>query len=286
MQRDTNRHPAGSSRMRQLRVPLLRVVAPLLAGVILLGVFIVLLIESKNSEAPAPSALERAREDALRKIKEDQQAEKARRAVEVPPRPEWKPTGTGLARWSMRNAPEGWDSEVAERIAKLFEAMDVTPGDPELADRISKAREELRAYLAGLGPEPIPTLSAILTHGGDFIARRFVIEALGNLGPRSELATLALKEVYDKERSDERSGAPVEVNHLIEAFGNLKNDSSFEMMNSLIEDRASNRDYYRDKLVEALGKHPRAEESLPKFHEWLDEEDPSIRNHSAQALGN
>ncbi len=276
---------SGGRAARALVSRWFRVGAPLAVGLGLIGLFVYLLFQFQEPEAPKPTGFD----DALglgRKAIKEKRLEKKAEETEVPPRPAAPPSGTGLARWTIDRLPEGWSPEIAAKLAKLFEEMDVTDAsDPTLADRVVKARAELQAYLDSLGPEAIPTFTGILRGETDFVARRFLIHALGKLGPRSEDATWALREVY--EANKDKLAARSETNHVIEAMGDLKNESSYGLLRTLADDRESTSPYDRDKCIQALGKHPQAAESLDKFHEWMQtDDDPNVRNHSAQALGN
>src|SRR5262249_8611689 len=66
-------------------------------------------------------------------------------------------------------------------------------------------------------------------------------------------------------------------------------ETSYGMLRSMADDREGTSAYDRDKAIQALARHPQAEQSLDKFQEWMqdpgDDNAPS-RNHSAQALGN
>ncbi len=253
---------------------------PLLLGLALVGAFVYFLVGFREpAGVAAPSVAPPAK-----KAPPEMPKATPEPSLEVFQRPPLPPSGRGLARWKIEHLPEGWDPVIAERLARLFETMAVyKPTDAEVIDAIYRAREEIEKYLAGLGPEAIPTLNAILGAEPDFANRRFLLYALGNLGPRSEEATFALRDFYEKNRDiiDARN----EMSHLIEAMGNLKNETSFQYMNEQIDD-SSTPDSFRDKFIQALGKHPQAGKSVKKFVEYMDyEEDAQIRNHSAQALG-
>jgi len=192
--------------------------------------------------------------------------------------------GEGLDRWEFENVPEGFDPALALRIAQFFKDMEL----PDVQDnaqlkRLMETREELRSFLATLGPEAIPTLSAILGVELDFVNRRFLIYALGDMGGKSEESTLALMDFYEKIRED--PAALSEVGHVIKAIGNLKNHSSYDLITSEIDNEA-NPPGHRDRFIKALGEHPRRAESVPRMVEIMDgDKDVNCRNHAAQFLG-
>lgn len=263
----------------------IRALGPLAAGLALIALFAFFLWDHAGGERPLPQGTRppgrpppplstlvsvEARTDPM-----FQQMERRK------PGP---PPGEGLERWNIEKMPEGWDPELAGRLARFFEDMDVT--DPERGDKIENldaTREQLRAFLASLGPEAIPTLSAVLSVETDFVNRRFLIYALGDLGPRSEEATFALADFYESTRGT--PGARSETNHVIKAMGSLKNETSFQFIGDYI-DNPDTSSYDRDKLIQVLGEHPRRDEAIPRFVAGMrDERDVNTRNHSAQALG-
>jgi HEAT repeat protein len=202
--------------------------------------------------------------------------------AEAPPA---APLAKGLRRWAIDHLPEGWDPLLAEKIVRFFEEMEIDPLNAEDEERRAKLqdlREEFARFLAGLGPEAIPTLAAILNTEPDFSFRRFLIAAIGDLGPKSEEATFVLKDFYDKSRDN--LAARSEMNHVIEAMGHLKNETAYQVMTENLAPGTPA--YYRDKFIQALGEHPRRAEAIPRIVEILHEEgDANCRNHAAQYLG-
>jgi len=191
-------------------------------------------------------------------------------------------TGTEFPRWGLEEFPAGWDGAVARSIHDYFDAMEIDIKDDEKLASLHETRQQFQDFLDGLGPEAVPTLVAILNAEGDFVDRRFLIKALGNLGPRTEEATYALRDFFLARRTNEENRS--ELLHVIEAMGALQNETSLQMLTEF-----SKRDdlhSYRPKLVEALGEHPRREETVGTLVGIM-HDDPVIlaRNKAAQALG-
>ena len=187
-------------------------------------------------------------------------------------------------RWNLQEVPGGWDPEVAARIHELLEAMEYDDlSGWETQKRLERARRELPEYLARLGPEALPTLGKILNVEPDFVARRFVFRGIGQLGPRSELATWILRDFYRARYHD--PGGVSEMGRLIEAMGFLKNETSFELLSRQARNTEPGHDAYRDKFVVALGEHPRRLDAVDVFADGLDDDSFSVRNKSAQAFG-
>jgi hypothetical protein len=264
---------ASRGRMR------LRAALPLAAGIILLGLFTYLLIglmgDGEKETASVPS---------------DPKIVLPPRPIIPPavdPQPKGPPPEKGLRRWHFDRPIEGWDPELASKIAEFFEAMEITygPDGPDHAKlaTLEEKRDELQKFLASLGPEAIPTLAAILGEEQDFVDRRFLLYALGDLGPKSELATEALDIFYQKSREDPKAAG--EIGHVIQAMGRLKNEMSFQLMNREIDDPSTPVEY-RDKFILALGDHPDREKAIPRIVRVL-HEDGSVncRNRAAQFLG-
>jgi HEAT repeat protein len=271
----------------------LRVFVPLCLGLGLVGVFIYLIWDEVGRSEPAPIVPPPA--PALSQPPAETPMPIAAVApgqppgdpgdplsFESPPRP----PGEGLQRWNMDKLPEGWDPALAGQIADFFDKMDVsgfTEEDQEKLKDLQDVREEFRNFLKSLGPEDLATLDAILKNEVDFGNRRFLLEAIGDLGPRSEEATFSLLDFYL--RSRDRQGGRSETNHVIEAMGRLKNGTSYESITSMIDD-ASTSSYDRNKFVQALGEHPRREESISRFvAHGREDDDVGTRNHAWQAIG-
>jgi len=256
-----------------------RAAIPLAAGLILLGLFVyfLLTIGGRDEEREDPSSPK----SPFPKVVEPRIPDR------IDPQPKGPPPEKGLDRWHFDREIVGWDPALASKIAAFFEAMDV-PYGPEGFDHaklgtLEEKREGFAKFLASLGPEAIPTLTAILGEEKDFVDRRFLLYALGDLGPKSELASEALYEFYDKSKKDPQAAG--EINHVIEAMGRLKNERAFQILSLEIDDPNTPTDY-RDKFIQALGEHPRRDEAVPKIVGIMNEyEDPKCRNHAAQFLG-
>ena len=174
--------------------------------------------------------------------------------------------GGEYPRWNLKELPQGWDPALAKTIHSYFEAMTVDLMDDVKLSELQRIREEFAEFLAKLGPEALPTLAAILNAEGDFVNRRFLLKAIGNLGPSSEAATFVLRDFYMARHSDIRNDS--EMWHVIDAMTQLKNESSFRVLTDFIEDPDPNVDRHRSHFVEALGEHPRRHLQLQasRFH--------------------
>jgi len=267
----------------------LKILAPLCFGLALVGVFVYLIWnEVRHGDTspvapqppvvgPAPQAPKRA-DPPVRAPRDSNPL-----SFEKTPRP----PGQGLQRWNIDKLPEAWDPALAARLADFFDQMDVsaefTEEDIEKLKKLEDVRDKLREFLKSLGPESLVTLDAILKNEVDFGNRRFLLEAIGDLGPRSEEATLSLLDFYLRTR--DRQGGRSETNHVIEAMGRLKNATSYESLSGMIDD-PSTTSYDRNKFVQALGEHPRREESISRFvAHGRDDDDVGTRNHAWQAIG-
>ena len=269
----------------------LKIAAPLTAALILTGLFVVLLLhqagrhgpeEPATPEAVAPQAPPPAGLLPPERIPYGTPTAPDPWKVEEPPR-----HGGPFYRWNLAgiDLPDDWDPEVAGRLHQLFDDMRF-PGideleDPVIGARIARAREELEEYLASLGREALPTLATILDVEPDFSARRFVFQAAGKMGPRAEEATWVLRDYYMARQGDPSNRS--EVGRVIEAMGFLRNETSFEVLTHLIDDSAHR--IYRDKLIVALGEHPRREDAIDVFARGMHDPSFQTRNKSAQALG-
>ncbi|MFQ5654693.1 MAG: HEAT repeat domain-containing protein [Planctomycetota bacterium] len=199
-----------------------------------------------------------------------------REKEEAPPsRPAAEEMEEGPAR-----APAPGEEEVRRRLMKLFEDtyFDLNI-DAEGAVRIARAREELEEYLAGLPPEMVPLLLEILDENPDFVNRRFLIRALGEIG--SDEASLGLVDYYRRLRDAE--GNANEMKYTIEAIGRVDSDLSYSLLTAMIEEEAEKPN--RLRFVEQLGEHSRRREAVPIFTELMMEEaNFQVRNRAAQAL--
>lgn len=194
--------------------------------------------------------------------------------------------GGEFPRWNLKDFPKGWDPALAGTIHAYFEAMSVGLDDEEKLAQLGKLREEFAALLAKLGPEAVPTLAAILNAEGDFVNRRFILKALGNLGPQSEAATFALLDFFMARHADPRNRS--EMWHVIDAMKSLGNDSSLSVLGDLVRNPAPEIGQYRRYFIEALGDHPQREAALGVFVDHLHsdkETNKIVRNKAAQALG-
>ena len=194
--------------------------------------------------------------------------------------------GGDFPRWNLKEFPEGWNPALAREIHAYFESMSVAYTDEEKLARLRELREQFREFLASLGPQAVPTLAAILNAEGDFVHRRFILDALGNLGPQSEAATFVLRDFFMARYADPRNES--EMIHVIDAMAHLKNDTSYGTLRDLIQSPDGGIEAYRRHFVAALGEHPRREESIDVFAERLhaqNEESKNVRNMAAQALG-
>lgn len=264
---------------------------PLALAIVLTGTFLYLLVQQagKSRDSAAPSL-----EQALGKLKDGD-------ASERPPVPYGSPTnrrpferpkeldtryGGKFPRWDLKDFPEGWNDAVAQALHSYFEELQYDPDKPVDFARIEKAREELKDYLAQLGPEALATLAGVLQVEWDFVNRRMIFETIGDLGPRCPEATFILGDFFVSrfENPENRS----EMLHVVDAMGHLRNDTSYSTLLDFIDRGNQNPAYhnYRDKFIEALGEHPRREEAVPTFVESLHNDAlTGARNKAAQALG-
>lgn len=272
----------------------LRLGIPAAAALILLGVFVYLL-SRQSGERAEPLAVPLPESTPPRPL--DDEAPKSLLAGSgVPTGPVDLPSATpsterfhgrqdGLFRWNLTELPDGWDPRLAKSIHNHFETMDELEAAARAGESgvpLEKAREELREYLAGLGPEALPTLGTVLNHDPDFVYRRFMYNAIGELGPVSEEATYYLRDYFMKRQQDPQNRS--EVGNVIQAMEKLQNESSFDVLRGLIAD--SNARPYRDKLIYALGEHQQREEATPFLVDGLhDSGSKKNRLRYAQALG-
>ncbi len=191
------------------------------------------------------------------------------------------PAPPGLKRWVIEPLPEGWDPEIAAKIAAFFERIDFDQTKPMAANGVGFAWDELHEYLATLGEDALPTLEAILNAEPSYLLRQQILKGIGGID--SETSTFVLRSFLEKRLADLKARS--EVNHTIEALGRLKNDTAFDTMVGYI-DAPDVPSYYKDKFIIALGEHPRREERVDLFKTMMIESrDNNVRNHSAQALG-
>ncbi len=205
--------------------------------------------------------------------------------IGTPEEPDIRPVapGTGLKRWNIDPLPEGWDPELAKALAEIFEEIDYDVSSADAYMRAGRAIERLDAFLAELGPDALPTLAAILNAESFFINRRHVIQTIGALGPESENATFMLRDYFVKRMGNIQARS--ELLHLVRAMGTLQNQTAFDVMAQMVDDKGIAPDY-RARFIVALGEHPRRTESIPMLvDKMVTGEQFAIRNYSAQALG-
>jgi len=200
------------------------------------------------------------------------------------PEPQQRYSGD-FPRWNLEELPEGWDPDIAKDLHAFFEGMEIGKDEADRLPEVMRLREELQEYLRQLGPDAIPTLTAILDAEGDFVDRRFILYGLGGLGPESENATFALHDFFMKRYED--PGNRSELGHVILAMQELKNDTSFDVLSGWTQRRDSLAlETYRHKFIAALGEHPRREEAIGLFVDTMATDARlHARNKSAQALG-
>ena len=257
-----------------------RVVAPLALGMLLASVAVFLAVrggreQPAQEEAAAPADLPTL----AQQMPYGTPTEKD--PFRWPAKPAARP-GAEFARWDLKEFPEGWDARTAHSIHDYFDAMEVDLRNEEKLASLHETRKQFEEFLEGLGPEAVPTLVAILNAEGDFVDRRFLIKALGGLAPRTEEATYALRDFFLARRQNEENRS--ELLHVIDAMGKLQNETSLQTLTDFA--KRDDLHSYRPKLVEALGEHPRREETVGTLIGIM-HDDPVIlaRNKAAQALG-
>lgn len=264
----------------------LRIAVPFSLAAILTAVIIWMALND-GQQGPAEQTLSAKTEESP--AQQSQPAEKATRRkppTAAPRRPVRKRVNKsdGFSRWDLSNLPPNWNTELARAIHSYFEKLDVYEKGrtANAASQLMKAREEFRDFLAGLGPESLETLATILNSEPDFVYRRFMLVAIGDLGPRTEGATWALRDYFVSRNTDPQNRS--EMGHLIKAMGKLQNETSFDVMKNLI----GNPGYspYREKFIWELGEHHRRDEAADFFQDGLSNEtSKKNRNRYAQALG-
>ena len=159
------------------------------------------------------------------------------------------------------------DQRISNSIFELFQKCQWDKAlDASTAHRVARARDDLQELLDGLGPEHVPLLIGMLQEEPDFINRRFLIKALGNIG--SDEALIGLIDHYHWSVDVDKES---EVKHTIDALALANTDMSFRVLReySLAEDTVQ----HRYRFVDALTRHERSEEALDIFGELL--RDPS-----------
>ena len=266
----------------------LRIAIPLSLAVVLMVTFVFLVLDSLQNEAEQAPAQETTQElsdgvpqrpSARGKIPTGSPSDPRRRVKKRS-----IPAADGFSRWQLSKLPPNWDPELAKELHTYFELLDryERGRSANSAGLLMKKRDELREFLASLGPESLDTLSIILNSEPDFVYRRFMLVAIGDLGPQTEGATWALRDYFVARQGN--PGHRSEMGHLISAMGKLQNDTSYDVFQDLIKNPGYSP--YRDKFISELGEHHRRDEALDFFNEGLhNETSKRNRNKYAQALG-
>lgn len=258
---------------------------PLAVGLLLIGLFVFLAIQAGLQSEPAPAASDPVKPAATRESQTElpvgiETIHPPEIVGQSPPKP---PQSSGLKRWNISEYPEGWDPEIAEKIAQLFDRIHYDYTDPDAYVEAARALEELEKYLEGLDGESVPTLATILHHEPFFINRRRMILTLGRLGPENEDTTFHLLDFFNKHKGDIKNSP--ELNYVVKAMGMLQNETAPAVLGQLIGDETLTPDY-RAGFIRSLGDHPDSQESVPLFVEnMMNAKAFKMRNNSAQALG-
>ena len=233
---------------------------PFTLGISLIAVFVVLLISQPSApRAPKP----KPQSPPIVTTPPDE-----RFPVHPGLMPRHSPTGDpeapvlreGLKRWNIHPLPKGWDPEVAARLAELFGLIDYDPSKPDTFLAAGSGWDELQEYLKTLGPDALPTLAAILNAEPTYLLRQQVLKGIGQ-EQMGDGATFILKDFFDRRVGDLKARS--EINHVIAAFGRLKNDTAFELMTDYVDEDMPL--YYKDKFIVELGEHPRRAERKDVF---------------------
>ena len=264
----------------------LRIAVPFSLAAILTAVIIWMALNDGRQEPAEETLSEKVKESTASQSQLAENTAPRKPPTAPPRRPVRKrgKTSDGFSRWDLSNLPPNWNAELARAIHSYFEKLDIYEKgrSANAASQLMKAREELREFLAGLGPESLETLATILNSEPDFVYRRFMLVAIGDLGPKTDGATWALRDYFVARNTDPKNRS--EIGHLIQAMGKLQNETSFDVMQDLI--RNPGYKPYREKLIWELGEHHRKDEAADFFHEGLNTEtSKKNRNRYAQALG-
>ena len=261
----------------------LRLLVPAAIAVAIVATACVLLIPEKPSAPAEPEVTAAAAEETPAAVATDRQIPYNDPSHPQPFTKDEQPRyGGQYPRWNLTEFPPGWDHELAATIHAFFEDMELDPKDSQKSLRVERIRKEFQEFLDSLGPEAIPTLAAVLGVEPDFVDRRFLVYALGGLGPQSEEATYALSDYVLKRHENPRNRS--EMGHVIQAMGRLKNASSFDVLTEFAGDDKLHT--YRGKFIQALGEHPDKDLAVETFSNTLTNDPlPDVRNYAAQALG-
>jgi HEAT repeat protein len=151
--------------------------------------------------------------------------------------------------------------------------------DPR-ADALARVAqlEALDRALAALGPEAVELLVELLGTEKDFLNRRRLLLALGEIG--SDRAADALADHYWGLLGAERE---TELNYTIQALGRVDSPHSFDLLTGLIEHDAATE--HRFRFVEELGRHSDSARAVPTFLRVADaKQEPYFKARSRAAL--
>ena len=148
----------------------------------------------------------------------------------------------------------------------------------ERFEKLLARREALDEFLAQLGPEAIPMLVALLEREPDFLNRRRLIMALGEIG--SDRAADELVNHYWRLFDGDQE---TELNYAIKALGLVQSPHSFGLLTGMIEDADAIPHRYR--FVEQLGRHRDNVQAVPTFIRVADSaNEPYFKTRSRAAL--
>ena len=259
----------------------LKFALPLLVAAALTTVFVVLLVRTEGSaptnDRPAATTTASTLDAVPAKLTTPQHSPGEEPTTTPKEAPDF---GGRYPRWNIKEFPKGWDPELADTIHAYFQAMQFDAREPRYG--VQQTRQELRDFLASLGPEALPTLGAILNAEGDFVDRRFLLAAIGNLGVHSEQATFILKDFFLNRH--EVAGNRSEMIHAIDAMGTLHNETAYDTITDFIHKRELHS--FRPKLIEVLAHHPNSPDAVGDVVSFLQTDPhPNVRNKAAQFLG-
>ncbi len=168
----------------------LRIAVPFSLAAILTSVIIWMALNDGQQEPAEETLSAKVKESTASQSQLAENAAPRKPPTAPPRRPVRKrgKTSDGFSRWDLSNLPPNWNAELASKIHSYFEKLDVYEKgrSANAASQLMKAREELREFLAGLGPESLETLATILNSEPDFVYRRFMLVAIGDLGPKTD----------------------------------------------------------------------------------------------------
>ena len=150
--------------------------------------------------------------------------------------------------------------------------------DASTAHRVGRARDELEALLASLGPEHVALLIGLLEEEPDFVNRRFLLRALGRIGTDEALA--GLEEHYWWCAQEQKES---EVKYTIDALAFADTDRSLEILreSSLSEDTI----IHRYRFVGALAEGSRSAEAIDIYSQLLtDDSHFRVRQRAAYGM--